>query len=191
MTLPDATSRLSRAGSTAGWPETIANNQIKFPPLRSRVRGEGVPSLSNEAVSQTRPDTKANNDCKSNAKALGLETVSGSLIGRDPRAMSVAELNALGHNSNSVLGAVRRQCLECSGGPLEARKCVVVQCPLWPMRMGTNPLARRELTEGQREVRQGTRTGCTVQARDTRHLSVAAGLQNLDTKLAIAEGAGC
>jgi hypothetical protein len=84
------------------------------------------------------------------AEALGLETVSGSLIGRDPRAMSTAELHALGHTSNSALDAIRRQCIECSGGASEARKCTVLKCPLWPLRMGTNPLARRELTEAQR-----------------------------------------
>lgn len=34
----------------------------------------------------------------------------------------------------------------------EVRKCVVVLCPNWPYRMGTNPLrAAREITEEQRE----------------------------------------
>lgn len=76
---------------------------------------------------------------------------SGEKIGRDPRAMTTAELNALGHTANSVLRAVRRNCIDCSGGSeTEVRKCVTTQCPLWPFRMGSNPLNRREVSEEQR-----------------------------------------
>jgi hypothetical protein len=89
------------------------------------------------------------------ARAIGLETVSGNLIGRDPRAMNTAELNALGHSSNSPLEAIRRNCLECcGGGASEVRKCPATICPLWPFRMGTNPLARRNLSAEQREAAQ-------------------------------------
>lgn len=84
-------------------------------------------------------------------KRLGLETVSGEIIGRDPRGMSVPELNALGHISNSVLDAVKANCIDCCGGQAsEVRKCVMTHCTLWPFRMGVNPLARRALTEEQK-----------------------------------------
>lgn len=87
-----------------------------------------------------------------NAAVSGLETVSGEKIGRDPRRMTTAELNQLGHSSNSVLAAVRVNCVECCGGQTaEVRKCTATHCKLWPFRMGTNPFARRELTEPQKE----------------------------------------
>jgi hypothetical protein len=87
------------------------------------------------------------------ATALGLETVSGETIGRDPRAMDAPDLAALGHISSSVLEAVRAKCIDCCGGSVsEARKCVAVSCTLWPFRMGSNPLVRRTLTEEQKQV---------------------------------------
>ncbi|RVT93423.1 hypothetical protein [Sphingomonas crocodyli] len=83
----------------------------------------------------------------------GLEIVSGEKIGRDPRGMSAPELEALGHSSSSVLGAVRAKCLDCCAAQLaEVRKCTATACALWPLRMGTNPLNRRTLTEQQREA---------------------------------------
>jgi hypothetical protein len=59
-----------------------------------------------------------------NAAVSGLEIVSGEKIGRDPRGMTTAELNQLGHSSNSVLAAVRANCVDCMGGQTaEVRKC--------------------------------------------------------------------
>lgn len=86
-----------------------------------------------------------------NAEVSGLEIVSGECIGRDPRRMTTAELNHLGHSSNSVLAAVRANCVECCGGQTsEVRKCTATHCALWAFRMGTNPFARREVSEEQR-----------------------------------------
>ena len=63
----------------------------------------------------------------------------GSLIGRDPRQVPLAEIRQLRH-SESPIKAIRAKCVDCSGGNVaEARKCVAVNCPLWPMRMGVNP----------------------------------------------------
>ena len=88
-----------------------------------------------------------------NAAVSGLETVSGLTIGRDPRSMTPAELNQLGHSSNSVLAAVRAKCVDCCGGQTsEVRKCPAFECPLWPLRMGSNPLARRNPSENQRQA---------------------------------------
>lgn len=42
--------------------------------------------------------------------------------------------------ANSVLKAVRRKCLDCSGGSTaEVRLCILVDCPLWPFRFGRRP----------------------------------------------------
>ena len=85
------------------------------------------------------------------AAVSGTEILSKEKIGRDPRRMTTAELNQLGHSSNSVLAAVRANCVECCGGKTsEVRMCPATSCPLWAFRMGTNPFARREPSEEQR-----------------------------------------
>ena len=56
----------------------------------------------------------------------------------DPRHISRNYLLALGHPT-SPIKAIRAHCVDCSGGSSsEARKCTVIDCPLWPMRMGVN-----------------------------------------------------
>ena len=64
----------------------------------------------------------------------------GELIGRDPRAMTPAELRALGHAPMPPAKAIRARCLDCCGGaPSEVRKCTATKCPAWPFRMGMSP----------------------------------------------------
>jgi hypothetical protein len=78
----------------------------------------------------------------------------GHLIGRDPRRMSIAELTGLGHQTRPLLAVIRAKCLDCVGyEPSEVRKCVAVDCALWPYRMAHNPF--REISQAQRE--QGRR----------------------------------
>lgn len=69
-----------------------------------------------------------------------LETLgSGEKVGKIPGFFPTDELRVLGH-PETPLRAIRAKCVDCSGGSLaEARKCTVVSCPLWPMRMGSNP----------------------------------------------------
>jgi len=76
----------------------------------------------------------------------------GNKIGRDPRGMSPDELQAAGHTPKPVLRAIRANCLDCCcGAESEVRKCVMVDCPLWPFRMGTNPWReKREMSDEQR-----------------------------------------
>jgi hypothetical protein len=39
-----------------------------------------------------------------------------------------------------ILKAVRRKCIDCSGGEMaEVRHCTVLRCELWPFRLGTDP----------------------------------------------------
>ena len=73
-------------------------------------------------------------------RKIGLELQNGHDIGRDPRRMTGDELAALGHQRMGPLKALRLRCIDCSGGSLAGvRRCVFVQCPAWPFRMGTNP----------------------------------------------------
>lgn len=78
-------------------------------------------------------------------------------IGRDPRAMTQAELIEAGHTPKPVLTAMRERCLQCCcGNPAEVRACVAVKCAAWPFRMGTNPW-RAPVSEARRE--QARRNG--------------------------------
>jgi hypothetical protein len=106
-------------------------------------------------------------------RKIGLELQNGHDIGRDPRRMTGDELAALGHQRMSPLKALRLRCVDCSAGSdAEVRRCVCVQCPAWPFRMGKNPWrgpvseARRKqastltgrrarLADAQRTVRHG------------------------------------
>jgi len=83
----------------------------------------------------------------------GLEDENGEAIGRDPRAMTPAELQALGHAAASLTETVRAKCLDCCcGSAQEVRRCISIDCPLWPFRMGTNPW-RKPLPESERQRR--------------------------------------
>lgn len=63
----------------------------------------------------------------------------GYLVGKLPRKIKTGDLRALGHPV-SPIKAIRAKCLDCCGDNMaEARKCTATGCPLWPMRMGTNP----------------------------------------------------
>ncbi len=44
-----------------------------------------------------------------------------------------------------VLQAIRRNCMDCTGGqPKEVALCPVKRCALWPYRFGKNPMYGRE-----------------------------------------------
>ncbi len=41
---------------------------------------------------------------------------------------------------SEVLKAIRRYCIDCSGGQIaKVRKCPVLRCDLWPYRFGMDP----------------------------------------------------
>jgi hypothetical protein len=94
----------------------------------------------------------------------------GYMVGRDPRAMSLAELEAVGHARLSPTEAIRAKCLDCcAGSPHEVRLCVATLCPSWPFRTGSNPWragkteaqleAARKLGEASRLRHSGAGTG--------------------------------
>jgi len=50
----------------------------------------------------------------------------------------------MGLTNTSPIKAIRKNCVECSGGsPKEARLCVHTGCPLWPFRMGKSPYRQK------------------------------------------------
>ncbi len=79
------------------------------------------------------------------ARQIGLILERGELVGRDPRQMPLSDLKALGHRKIAPIAAIRARCLDCCvGQPGEVRKCVAVECPAWPFRMGVNPWHGRD-----------------------------------------------
>jgi hypothetical protein len=75
---------------------------------------------------------------------LILRNTDGSTEGRDPRKLlkSVLEQAFL---RRPVLKSIRAKCLDCCGYQVgEIAKCTSIGCPLWILRMGTNPLSGRK-----------------------------------------------
>ena len=77
----------------------------------------------------------------------------GLLVGRDPRTMTVEELNANGHFDRPLLDVIRAKCLDCCRqNQAEVRRCTAIKCDLWPYRMNKNPLRKRELSDEQKQA---------------------------------------
>lgn len=78
----------------------------------------------------------------------------GELIGKHPRDVP-SEILSLKFRAQNPVKAIREKCLDCCcGNAAEVRKCVAVDCALWPYRMGANPFRKkRELTLEERRER--------------------------------------
>jgi hypothetical protein len=97
-------------------------------------------------------------------------------IGRDPRRMTEAELNAIGHFKRPILRAIRQNCVECcAGAEAEVRRCRMITCPMWPYRMASNPF-REKLGDEQREAARARLSG-------NRPVAAAGSLKNSDEEL--------
>jgi hypothetical protein len=68
----------------------------------------------------------------------------GSTQGRDPRRLPKPLLERA-FPRRSVLKSIRAKCLDCCCYQVgEIAKCTAIGCPLWILRMGTNPLSGRK-----------------------------------------------
>ena len=65
----------------------------------------------------------------------------GEKIGIDPRKIPVSILRELGH-PESYPKIIRAICLACVYTPSEIRKCVMYDCPAWPVHMRVNVFHR-------------------------------------------------
>jgi hypothetical protein len=71
----------------------------------------------------------------------------------DPREMSIEALAGVGHEKISATKAIRAKCLDCCGdNAAEVRRCHIVDCSLWPFRMGSSPF-RPKLSEDEKQRR--------------------------------------
>ena len=84
-------------------------------------------------------------------EASGEKADAGELVGRDPREVP-SGLLALYHREKNPLKAIRARCLDCCcQQPNEVRKCVSVNCPSWPFRMGTNPFREKRVLSSEQK----------------------------------------
>ncbi len=71
----------------------------------------------------------------------------------DPRELGIEALAALGHEKISPTKAIRAKCLDCCGNSsVEVGRCQIVDCSLWPFRMGVSPF-RPKLNDEQKQHR--------------------------------------
>jgi hypothetical protein len=82
----------------------------------------------------------------------------GCPIGRDPRSISVTQLEESGLQRRSPMQVIKAKCLDCCcGSAVEVRRCGMFDCSLWPYRMGADPW-RAPVSEEQKErARQNLR----------------------------------
>jgi hypothetical protein len=88
----------------------------------------------------------------------------GELIGRHPGDVSPEKLS-LKFRAQNPLKAMRTKCIDCCcGDTSEVRKCVAVDCALWPYRMGTNPFRKKRKlsSEEKRKRAERLRTEATI-----------------------------
>jgi hypothetical protein len=81
----------------------------------------------------------------------------GESVGKVPLDLA-PEILSLYHGEKNPLKAIRARCLDCCcDQPGEVRKCVAVECPSWPFRMGTNPFRQKRTLSPEHKQRMAER----------------------------------
>lgn len=70
------------------------------------------------------------------------EVDQGEMIGKDPREIPAQAWSGI--KRQTAMQAIRPKRLDCSENATEVRKCVAIDCALWPLRMGSYPKGHRE-----------------------------------------------
>ena len=77
------------------------------------------------------------------------ESSDGGTEGTDPRSLDFRLAQAYFGSPKPLSRIIREKCLDCCCGVgSEVRKCTAVDCPLWPYRMGSNPLREKRKARG-------------------------------------------
>jgi hypothetical protein len=75
----------------------------------------------------------------------------GELIGKHPRDVR-SDFLSLKFRAQKPMNAIREKCIDCCcGNAAEVRKCVAVDCRLWPYRMGTNPFRKKRTLSAEQK----------------------------------------
>lgn len=79
-----------------------------------------------------------------------IKDTDGNDMGNNPDKITVNEWKGLKDSFPTGLDLVRRKCYDCSGENwAEVKKCTVIHCPLWPVRMGKVPKNYRKASENE------------------------------------------
>jgi hypothetical protein len=111
----------------------------KAPAADQRGRGRGERHATAAGASSISQGAAAHQDAPLGLQRSPFASDDGALIGRDPRDLTREELRALHPDRLVGLKAIREKCLDCCHAAAEVRKCTVVGCALWPLRMGVVP----------------------------------------------------
>lgn len=121
----------------------------KAPAADQRGRGRGERHATAADASSISQGAAANQDAPLGLQLSPFASDDGALIGRDPRDLTREELQALHPVRLVGLKAIREKCLDCAHTVAEVRKCTVVGCALWPLRMGVVPPGYRAVGDPQ------------------------------------------
>lgn len=68
--------------------------------------------------------------------------------------MDVDTKNEVAEKKPTAIRAIRKKCIDCSGGSRdEVKKCELQDCPLHPFRLGKNPnITGRSMSEEQKQA---------------------------------------
>jgi len=77
------------------------------------------------------------------------EAPEGGTMGVDPRSLDWPLAQHYFGQPKALSRVIREKCLDCCCDvQSEVAKCTAVNCPLWPYRMGTNPLRPKRKARG-------------------------------------------
>ena len=127
---------------------------MRSAPKRQNARG-GDPGVGNQtAITIRNPEHSPAPDISQALLEISASHADGGhRVGKDPRDVPFKILS-LYHREKNPLKALRARCLDCcSDCASEVRKCVSVNCPSWPFRMGVNPFRKKpELSEERKRA---------------------------------------
>ena len=81
----------------------------------------------------------------------------GERIGKMPTEVP-SDFLARYYGEKNPLRAIRAKCLDCCcGSASEVRKCVAVDCSLWPFRIGVNPFRKKRTLSAEQKRKMAER----------------------------------
>ncbi len=71
------------------------------------------------------------------------------------------------YGEKNPLRAIRAKCLDCCcGSASEVRKCVAVDCSLWPFRIGVNPFRKKRTLSAEQKRKMAERLSNQTEGTD-------------------------
>lgn len=133
--------------------------------INEAPRGSDTGGASGDDVQATELNrtciSKPDKDCKRGLllEISAYENDGGERVGKRPYDVPLEILSLL-FGAKNPLKAIRARCLDCCcDQPSEVRKCVSLDCPSWPFRMGKNPFRKRRTLTSEQKRKAAERLG--------------------------------